>query len=58
MLARVSLRAKDVHVKIAWAPLSYPKSIEVVASTPVKAGVTTAVTLFGVPRTIDANETG
>ena len=42
----------------AWAPPAYSKIAEVVASTPVNAGVDLAVITSGLPSTMCANEIG
>jgi len=49
--------SRDV-VTTEGAPSSYCKMADVVASTPVKARSERAVTRVGVPKTIDAKDTG
>ena len=58
MAAGLPDAASKVVVSTAWAPLSYWKIIDVVASTPVNAGWLTAVIRAGTPSTRLANETG
>ena len=58
MQAWLALLVSRVVNEIDCRPPSYCEMTTVCASTPVNAGSETAVVLVGVPRIIEANDTG